>query len=153
MQICTTLTQTHNHASIPPLSFLQAGCPSCCPTNSIKALNLCLIIPVNSTLPPSYQCKNHIICNVDTLIQVIFIWLITKTPPPPECSNFNSLLTIRHLLELRGGHLSLVSSQHCIYMVCTLHFLVAVMNKLIDWLIKHILTESTTESLFMQSLS
>ena len=22
----------------PPLSFLQAGCPSCCPTNSVKAL-------------------------------------------------------------------------------------------------------------------
>ena len=27
-----------NHASTPPLSFLQAGCPSCCPTNSVKAL-------------------------------------------------------------------------------------------------------------------
>ena len=40
MQICT-LTQTHNHASIPPLSFLQAGCPSCHPTNSIKALKAC----------------------------------------------------------------------------------------------------------------
>ena len=26
------------HASTPPLSFLQAGCPSCCPTNSVKAL-------------------------------------------------------------------------------------------------------------------
>jgi len=33
MQICT-LTQTHNHVNIPPLSFLQAGCPSCRPTNS-----------------------------------------------------------------------------------------------------------------------
>jgi len=32
------LTQIHNHASIPPLSFLQAGCPSCRPTNSVKAL-------------------------------------------------------------------------------------------------------------------
>ena len=39
MQICT-LTQTHNHASIPPLSFLQAGCLSCCPTNSVKALKI-----------------------------------------------------------------------------------------------------------------
>jgi len=29
---------THNHAGIPPLSFLQARCPSCCPTNSVKAL-------------------------------------------------------------------------------------------------------------------
>ena len=37
MQVCTSL-QTDNHASTPPLSFLQAGCPSCHPTNSIKAL-------------------------------------------------------------------------------------------------------------------
>jgi len=37
MQVCTSL-QTHNRASNPPLSFLQAGCPSCHPTNSIKAL-------------------------------------------------------------------------------------------------------------------
>ena len=27
-----------NHACISPLSFLQAGCPSCCPTNNVKAL-------------------------------------------------------------------------------------------------------------------
>jgi len=33
-----TLLQTDNHASTPPLSFLQAGCPSCRPTNSVKAL-------------------------------------------------------------------------------------------------------------------
>jgi len=38
MQACTSL-QTDNHASIPPLSILlQAGCPSCRPTNSVKAL-------------------------------------------------------------------------------------------------------------------
>ena len=37
MQICISL-QTDNHASIPPLSFLQAGCPSCRPTNNVKAL-------------------------------------------------------------------------------------------------------------------
>ena len=37
MQVCTSL-QTDNHASTPPLSFLQAGCLSCRPTNSIKAL-------------------------------------------------------------------------------------------------------------------
>jgi len=37
MQICTSL-QTNNHASTSPLSFLQAGCPSCHPTNSVKAL-------------------------------------------------------------------------------------------------------------------
>jgi len=37
MQVCTSL-QTDNHASPSPLSFLQAGCPSCRPTNSVKAL-------------------------------------------------------------------------------------------------------------------
>jgi len=37
MQVCTLL-QTDNHASTPPLSFLQAGCPSCRRTNSVKAL-------------------------------------------------------------------------------------------------------------------
>jgi len=37
MQVCTSL-QTDNYASTPPLSFLQAGCPSRYPTNSVKAL-------------------------------------------------------------------------------------------------------------------
>jgi len=37
MQVCILL-QTDNHASTPPLSFLQAGCPSCRPTDSLKAL-------------------------------------------------------------------------------------------------------------------
>ena len=37
LQVCTSL-QTDNHANTSPLSFLQAGCPSCRPTNSVKAL-------------------------------------------------------------------------------------------------------------------
>ena len=37
MQVCTSL-QTDNHASTQPFSFLQTGCPSCRPTNSVKAL-------------------------------------------------------------------------------------------------------------------
>jgi len=37
MQVCTSL-QTDNHTSTPTLNFLQAGCPFCCPTNSVKAL-------------------------------------------------------------------------------------------------------------------
>jgi len=32
MQVCTSLL-ADNHASTPPLSFLQAGCPSCMPPN------------------------------------------------------------------------------------------------------------------------
>jgi len=37
MQVCISL-QTDNYASTPPLSFLEAGCPSCHPTNNFKAL-------------------------------------------------------------------------------------------------------------------
>ena len=40
MQVCTSL-QTDNHTSTPPLSFLQAGCSSCRPTNGVKALKAC----------------------------------------------------------------------------------------------------------------
>ena len=36
-QVCTLL-QTDNHSSTRPLSFLQAGCPSCHQTISVKAL-------------------------------------------------------------------------------------------------------------------
>ena len=43
MQVCTSL-QTDNHASTPPLSFLQSGCSSCRPANSVKALKACLIV-------------------------------------------------------------------------------------------------------------
>jgi len=39
MQVCTSL-QTDSHASTPPLSFLQAGCLSCLPTNNIKAVKV-----------------------------------------------------------------------------------------------------------------
>jgi len=49
MQICTLL-QTNNHASTPPLSFLQAGCPLCRRSNSVKALKAEFV---------------HLSCNVD----------------------------------------------------------------------------------------
>jgi len=37
MQVCTSL-KTDNHTSTPPLSFLQAGSPSCHPINIVKVL-------------------------------------------------------------------------------------------------------------------
>jgi len=37
MQVSISL-QTDKNANTPPLSFLQTGCPSCHPTNSVKAL-------------------------------------------------------------------------------------------------------------------
>ena len=50
MQVCTLL-QSDNHASTPPLSFLQVGCPSCCPTNSVKALKVILLEDLLFILP------------------------------------------------------------------------------------------------------
>jgi len=47
VQVCTSL-QTDNHTSTSPLSFLQAGCPSCRPTNSVKALKA-------QTVPKQFQ--------------------------------------------------------------------------------------------------
>jgi len=44
MQVRTSL-QTDNHTSTPPLSFLQARCPSCRPTNSVKALKAVGYLP------------------------------------------------------------------------------------------------------------
>jgi len=43
MQIICTSLQTDNHASTSPVTtqFLQAGCPFCHPTNSVKALKAC----------------------------------------------------------------------------------------------------------------
>jgi len=43
MQACTSL-QTHNHASTPPLGFLQAGCL----TNSVKALKANMTVQTGS---------------------------------------------------------------------------------------------------------
>jgi len=50
MQVCTL--QTDNHASTPPLSFLQAGCPSCRPTKSIKALKAIVITIITVIILP-----------------------------------------------------------------------------------------------------
>ena len=54
VQVCTSL-QTNNHAITPPLSFLQAGCPSCHPTNSVKSTEgiKCLNKKLNKM--PHYQ--------------------------------------------------------------------------------------------------
>jgi len=56
MQVCTSL-QVDNHASTPPLSFLQAGCPSCHPTNSVKALKATKSDVVEKDCFVSQLCK------------------------------------------------------------------------------------------------
>jgi len=60
MQVCISL-QTDNHASTPPLSFLQAECPSCRPTNSVKALK--------ALTKQNYQCTIHSLPEIRRFIQ------------------------------------------------------------------------------------
>ena len=55
MQVCTSL-QTDNHASTPPLCFLHAGCPSCRPTNSVKALKAQALKVTNACLMQPSAC-------------------------------------------------------------------------------------------------
>ena len=68
MQVCTSL-QTDDHASTSPLSFLQAGCPSCCPTNGVKALKARLIIVIQQEWGVKRCC--------------IFPSHLTNAPAPP----------------------------------------------------------------------
>ena len=63
MQVCTLL-QTNNHASTSPLSFLQAGCPSCRPTNSVKALKAIRLS----------QTKLTILAMVDVRLTTLYVW-------------------------------------------------------------------------------
>jgi len=53
MQVCTLL-QTDNHASTTPLSFFQAGCPSCHPTNKGPLNVCCCCMYVNTTVTESH---------------------------------------------------------------------------------------------------
>jgi len=65
MQVCTSL-QTDNHTSTSPLSFLQAGCPSCRPTNSVKALKAVPTLKYN-------VYKGYFIFNLDNLLILMFL--------------------------------------------------------------------------------
>ena len=64
MQVCTSL-QTDNHASTPPLGFLPAGCPSCRPTNSVKALNI--LTHLNKFI----ESHCYVVCSDGVCIQVL----------------------------------------------------------------------------------
>ena len=75
MQVCTSL-QTNNHASTPPLSFLQAGCPSCRPTNSVKALKALLECFSRTECPKPIRGLQNIKGTMITLFWVMITDLI-----------------------------------------------------------------------------
>jgi len=66
MQVCTLL-QTDNHT--PPLIFLLTGCPSCRPTNSVKALKALYNVIENAK---EFIRKALVISSLDSLIERLF---------------------------------------------------------------------------------
>jgi len=71
MQVCISL-QTENHASTPPLSFLQAGCPSCRPTNTVKALEAVIIHILQIIYVSSEENKQQLLyCSFSGLLTVV----------------------------------------------------------------------------------
>ena len=64
MQVCTSL-QTDNHASTPPLSFLQACCHSCHPTNSVKALKAAV---TEKPLDDGWRLQSTVYCGCRSLL-------------------------------------------------------------------------------------
>ena len=77
MQVCTSL-QTDNHASTSPLSFLQAGCPSCRPTNSVKALKAVLLFNKYSKYLICHFTSSCIGCKLQKLSYAVGqMWLQT----------------------------------------------------------------------------
>jgi len=96
MQVCISL-RTDNHASTPPLSFLQTGCPSCRPTNSVKALKaevLCksCIIIINFFLTPVLNSqamkKLHYAIQKSTKIKLNLDSGQRTLPNPPPSQNY-----------------------------------------------------------------
>jgi len=86
MQVCISL-QTDNHPSTPSLSFLQAGCPSCHPTNSVKALKAFQSTEgINIQLPHKNKLKK-------TLTSMVLM----PSTRPAEFSNVNMTWNGRRL--------------------------------------------------------
>jgi len=70
MQICTS-PWTDNHASTPLLSFVQARCPSCCPTNSVKALKAANTDSKQHTFVKTCQAYKYIVSYILTVPNVL----------------------------------------------------------------------------------
>ena len=105
MQVCTSL-QTDKHASTPPLSLLQAGCPSCHPANSIKALKA-----AKST--PNAQQIKVIECNAYAYHGICYIWPDMEARQTTVC-----LDSIRHTLLVffsQNSWTNGADSQHTYY--------------------------------------
>jgi len=95
MQVCTLL-QTDNHASTSPLSFLQAGCPSCRPTNSVKALKASRDRNIHiEYLIPHWVCPSVSLCGCGPVYLSAIISLELYARTSPKCFVHVSVVVTR----------------------------------------------------------
>ena len=74
---------TYLHTSTPPLSFLQAGCPSCRPNNSVKALKASSC-STSCDRQTDRQTDGQTAGRMDGTCQAsIYKWRMTKSPLRP----------------------------------------------------------------------
>jgi len=132
MQVCIWL-QTDNHASAPLLSFLQAGCPSWCPANSVKALKATRTLAHQFNSPSSgttgvsrYQKAKpiRILLKWETLSGSGISWAICKsafrsrlinTPAPRQflqarCPSWRPTNSVKALKAWHSCYLYLISA-------------------------------------------
>ena len=90
MQVCTSL-HTDNHASTPPLCFLQAGCPSCRPTNSVKALKAHCVAEVALNALRRFACCYCYCLTVTGVLAWLSVWSEVQTCIWPSWCHCHSL--------------------------------------------------------------
>ena len=81
MQVCTSI-QTDNHANTSLLSFLQAGCPSCRPTNSVKALKASYLVNAGLSGKPAFKNSLSLHVSIDMIKYSLIISLHLLWPSP-----------------------------------------------------------------------
>ena len=115
--------QTDNHTSTPPLIFLQAGCPSCHPTNSVKALKANKWI----ALRPYYEYPLRQIIH---LSPVLFLW---RYEPVRRTGKSDDWLTIFFARIIR---FTVQKFQLFWVIFCIIIFFIELWHILILWLAK-----------------
>ena len=105
MQVCTLL-QTDNHASTPLLSFLQAGCPSCHPTNSVKALYHSIIVYVILLSAVVYSKQAMTTNRRITLVEIRFLYVFIPTSEQKRHAKW-SHTTDKQVIKHSHSHMSL----------------------------------------------
>ena len=102
-------------ASTPPLSFLQAGCPSCRPTNSVKALK--------APIQYNQSMNNTMSLNVQRIIyKLSYGWQRVccsaskqNVANKGESSVWQSLVLLGWHLQQLNPHLLVASSTPCLF--------------------------------------